>query len=86
MKTYERNGEWAGYTIRTAKTGWIVETWSREQGAMSGVRTLLPYSPMFPADMDLGGLWNDCTSNADAIVRVAGDGGGRTLRRGVVVA
>jgi len=41
--TYEKNGEWGGYSIKESKKGWIIEGWSRIQGNTTDYKILLPY-------------------------------------------
>ena len=40
---YTVRGEWGGYTIRRARTGWVVEQWSAVQGSETGGRYLVAY-------------------------------------------
>jgi hypothetical protein len=90
--TYERNGEWAGYSVKASKTGWVVETWSRIEGNITDTKTLVPYGASFPQDMELNAKWNDTMTNGDAIYAIGTfrDATGnpynaKTLRKGHVV-
>jgi len=58
MSTYERSGEWSGFTIRPSEKGWIKENWSRISGTTTNAKILIPYSPDFPHGTDLSATWN----------------------------
>lgn len=78
---FERKGEWSGYTVSTAATGYVVDYWSRVQGETDGLRLLVPYSETFPQAMDLDGMWNDATRNGEAVATL-GQHNAKTLRKG----
>jgi len=84
---YEKKGEWNGYTVHGAATGYVVDFWSREQGARDGMRVLVPFGQEFPKGMDLADAWNETTCGGDAIARAAGvrAAGAKMLRRGNIV-
>ena len=89
-QVYERRGEWGGYTVREALKGWIVEWDSREQGAITGARVLVPYGPTCPRGMRLDSDANPYLTNANRLAGLAADVrrdgfGGRILRRGHIV-
>ena len=42
-KGYTVRGEWGGFTVRRARTGWVVEQWSAVQGSETGGRYLVAY-------------------------------------------
>lgn len=69
---YERNGEWGGYKITEAKTGWVVEFWSREQGAPDGLKVLVPYGAYgYQKGQDLNAMHNDYTQAGEVIAEYA---------------
>jgi len=91
-QTYTRNQSFGGYTVRAAKTGWIVDTWSRVQGTSTGSKWIVPYCASFPADLDLAAEWNDHTSYGQAIAMMTEPAptgrmvyGSRYIRRGHAV-
>ena len=66
--TYERNHEHAGYTIHEARTGWVIEHWSRYQGTSTGDRWLVPYGTLgFQRGEDLDANWNDLYTPGEAL-------------------
>ncbi len=82
--TFERKGEWAGYSVHEAPTGFVVDFWSRVQGENDGGRYLVPFSERFPKGLDLTAMWNESTTNGEAIAQI-GLETARTLRRGQIV-
>lgn len=59
---YERSGEWSGYKIRKAPTGFVLEFWSRVQGTLTDDKYLLPYGKAaggYGQDADLDARHND---------------------------
>jgi len=85
-KITTHTGETGGYSVRSSVKGWIVETWSRVSGQVSGRKVLVPYRD-WPAciDLDQPGLYGTPTA-AEHLVRVARyPECSRTLRRGEAV-
>jgi hypothetical protein len=79
------SGEWGGWSVREAGTGWVVEIESRITGTISGSRILVPYrlsdvargEPLDAARNEYG------TTHAQAVVHQARtDERCRVLRRG----
>ena len=80
---FERNAEWSGFSVHAAATGWVVESWTRVQGCITGRRWLVPFCPQFPQGMDLDGWWNEASQNGDAIAWIGvGMSTVKVLRRG----
>ncbi len=50
---YENNGEWSGWSVHSARTGWVLEQWSRFQGDLSGRKILIPYGKGWERGADL---------------------------------
>lgn len=84
ISIYDRNGDNGGVSIHKTKTAWIVNTWSRVQGDMTGCRYRWVYDERMPQDYDLAGQHNDYMSNADYLVHCAVSYG-RCCKRGHVV-
>jgi len=86
--SYTRDGEWGGYTIRAAATGWIITTWSRRTGEWTDSKYLLPYGTLgMSHSTDLAAPWNAIYTNGetlrDALTHDAGSQPvARTLRKG----
>ena len=83
FSSWTQDGERGGYTVRPSKRGWIVERWSRVQGAITDSRHLVAYSEHWPEGADLGGRWNDMLKLGDVIAMDAPVA--RVLKRGCVV-
>jgi len=72
-------GDRGGYTVCTAKTGWIVELESICTGDVSGMRVLIPYECAngtvinwgYDPDTDLNAAHNDTMRVGDAIAYLA---------------
>ena len=85
--TYKRNGEWSGYSIHEAATGFVVDFWSRVQGQRDSLRFLVPYTAQFPKGLDLAAMWNDSTTNGEALAYIGTFNPRRkVLVRGLIVA
>lgn len=82
---YESRGEWSGFSVHEARTGWVIKLWSLVQGSRSGDVWLFPYSDRFPRGLDLGSAWNETMSMADAITMYADRKHAKCLRSGWIV-
>lgn len=83
--TYERNGEWGGYKITEAKTGWVLTTWSRRQADLNGQKVLIPYGVWdYQQGQDLSVKHNEFCDVGEAIFEyaMAGENTARLLKRG----
>jgi len=85
---YYIDGEWGGYSVSPARTGWVVRRWSRESRTRTGRVVLVRYCEDFPRSLDLAGAWNRWMTAGERVYLAACDGGigTRLLRRGEVVA
>jgi len=72
-KPYFVDGDFGGYTVREAKTGYSVTFWSRIQGHADGRKILVPYTLQRPRGMDLAAKWNEHTTNGQAVAEYAHD-------------
>lgn len=71
---YERNGEWSGYEIIEANTGWVITTWSREQGGINGRKILIPFGTWgFQKGQNLSEDYNGWMDIGEAMKSMAGD-------------
>ena len=71
---YERNGEWGGFEITEAKTGWAITSWSRRQGDMDGKKVLVPFGTWgFTKGQDLSADHNGWMDVGEAMKGMAGD-------------
>lgn len=86
---YERRGEWGGYTITKAPTGFVVSCWSARQGELTDAKYLLPYGKLaggYGRDADLNALHNEGMTVGDYLHSVATETEGvRMLRMGRIV-
>jgi hypothetical protein len=71
MTKFERNGTRGGYSISTTTKGWIVETWSRQSGSVTGTKILVRFSALSGAQKSLEQKWNEDMSIAEAICAIA---------------
>jgi len=76
-------GEWSGIAIHEMKNGWVVETWSRISGQMTGVKYTVPFNRSFPSGTDLYEEWNEGTTKGVALYERSSPG--RILRKGIRV-
>ena len=85
---YEKNGEWGGYKITEAKTGWVVTTWSRIQGCNDGFKALVPYGVWdYQKGQDLSAMHNEIMEVGSALAdyAVAGENKTKILEHGEIV-
>lgn len=76
MKKYERKGEWSGYTLSEAKTGWVYTQWSRTVDAFDGLKSILPYGfGGYNQGQDLRAAHNDFMDVGDFLAQAAKDSG-----------
>ncbi len=91
METVERSydgheyicrGEWSEWSVKPAKTGWVVELSSSIQGNYTCGKYLVQYAAHWPQGAQLDSKRNETYVLADAIVAHTPDGQNtRTLRR-----
>jgi hypothetical protein len=88
---FEKSGTHGGYSVTTTAKGWVVETWSRQLGSVTGTKILVRFSALKGAQKSLEQKWNEDTSIAEAICSIAlGEietprGSVRTLVKGFIV-
>lgn len=90
MERYEQRGEWAGFTVHEAGTGWVIEFWSAQQGQLTGQKLLLPYGfqdlqkgqDLAVNALNLSPIPNVAVGYHLALVAQQGAGGARMLRHG----
>lgn len=58
-KVYEKNHQFAGFSIAEGKNGWIIETWSAYQGDTTGKKYLVEYTEKWPKGEDLNHFQKD---------------------------
>jgi hypothetical protein len=63
MSVFEFKWDFSGYAIREAKTGWILEGWSKVQGTTTDYKYLIPYGTAgYQKGQDLKASFNDYLS------------------------
>ncbi len=88
MDKYERKGEWGGYTITKAPTGFVVERWSARQGELTGDKYLAPYdvAGTYSRDVDLSSMHNEGVTVGDYIYEMTmTDPDAKVLRKGRIL-
>jgi hypothetical protein len=82
-KEYTKDGQWSGYTIHEAPTGWVYEQWSRTVDARDDERVLVPYGTGgYRQGQDLDTAHNEHTTIGEYIAYMAAKGQGTILRHG----
>ena len=84
-ESYEREGEWSGYTVTKTRAGWAVDGWSRIQGCRTGYRYLVKPFEGMAHDAELGGDWNEWMTNGEMIAQLAVDRPDKILKKGWTV-
>lgn len=79
---WTKQGEIGGSEIFETEKGWIIESWSRFTGCMTGEKHFIYYSTNFPKGLDLSAEWNTCFSNGEILSTMVPD---KVLKKGVKV-
>ncbi len=90
MSAFVRETEYGGYSVKAANLGWVVKTWSRISGTLTGCRYHVRYgamynmAPLHKSDC-LTDAWNESMSIGDAVATTATGGNCHVIKRGTVV-
>lgn len=66
---FERNGDRGGYTIKTTKTGYMVEMWNKMSGDYTGLKVVVRFADAEKAgiEKDLTKKWNEVYNHGEML-------------------